>query len=300
MNQPPSTLSVVTGDGLELTAEVWKAEAVAAGPVVLLHGLSQQRRFWGPVINRLRSGPIACLDQRGHGDSNTPVDADYSVASCADDVIRLMDALGWERCAIAGHSWGGSVALRAGARHGDRISALALVDGGLWSPGALGDRATTRQRLTPPPLGLPADELWAMIRSGALGVNWSDELEQALSPTFREDSDGLLHSRLGLERHLLVLDGLLDVDPREDLLACAAAGMSVWAAVCEPVGTAAAAEGEWSDLKASASAAAAALPNVLIHRWAGAIHDVPLQWPDLVAGFIDSAVASAPVMGGRG
>jgi pimeloyl-ACP methyl ester carboxylesterase len=201
---------------------------------------------------------------------------------------------------VVGHSWGGSVALRAGATHPDRVSGLALIDGGLWSPKALGDREVTRERLAPPPLGIPEEDLWAMIRSGALGPGWSPELEDALRPTFREDEEGRLHSRLGLERHMRVLDGLLDVDPLDDLLACADAGVPIWAAVCEPAGAGAVAEAQWSTLKVDASAAAAAQPNVLIHRWGGAIHDVPLQWPDLVAGFIDSAVASAPVEGGRG
>ena len=43
---------------------------------------------------------------------------------------------------------------------------------------------------------------------------------------------------------------------------------------------------------ASGHAQAAARGNVLVHRWAGAIHDVPLQWPDLVAGFIDTVAQS--------
>jgi hypothetical protein len=32
-------------------------------------------------------------------------------------------------------------------------------------------------------------------------------------------------------------------------------------------------------------------PRVL--RWAGAVHDVPLQWPELVAGLIRAAVEDA-------
>jgi hypothetical protein len=90
--------------------------------------------------------------------------------------------------------------------------------------------------LTPPSLGQPAADLWAMIRAGDLGPYWSTEVQAALAPTFVEDASGAVRSRLGLERHLLVLDGLLDVDPAQDLDRCEADGTPVWAVVCQPVG----------------------------------------------------------------
>ena len=269
-------------------ASVWADDATPG--VLLLHGLSQQRLFWGPVVSRMHATAIASLDQRGHGMSETPVDADFSVGACADDVVACLDALGWESAVVVGHSWGASVALRAAATHPDRVLAAALVDGGLWSPGGMGPRDEVRARLTPPTLGIPADDLWSRIRSGELGSQWTDEHQQALELTFVTDDQGLLRSRLGLERHMLVLDGLLDVEPADDLDACEVAGTPVWAAVCEPQGLTTPMAG---DLKSDAAAAAAARSNVLVHHWAGAIHDVPLQWPDLVAGFIDTVASSS-------
>jgi pimeloyl-ACP methyl ester carboxylesterase len=277
---------------IDLAVEEHTGDRGAGTPVLLLHGLSQQRHFWSPVVHRMATRPVAGLDQRGHGDSDTPVSADYSVEACAVDVIAALDVLGWPRAVVAGHSWGASVALRSAARNPDRIAAAALIDGGLWSPRGLGPRAETRVRLTPPELGLPADDLWARIRSGELGAKWSDELQAALRPTFIADSEGRLSSRLGRERHMAVLDGLLDVDPSDDLDACQSAGLPVWAVVCEPSGGRERSADAWQDVKAVAVASAAARSNLLVHRWAGAIHDVPLQWPELVAGFIDNAAVS--------
>lgn len=251
---------------------------MAGAPVLLLHGLSQQRRFWDPVSRRLRSAPAVAVDLRGHGDTDTPVDADYSVRACADDVPGHLDALGWDRAVLVGHSWGAWVALSVAARHRDRVVSVALVDGGLWSLGDLGPRAEVRAALTPPALGIPERELWEHVRAGDLGSTWSDEVEAALRPTFVVDEDGLLRTRLGLERHMRVLDGLLGHDPAPDLEATGRAGVPVWAAVCDPV-----------DRPLST---AAGLPHVRIHRWAGAVHDVPLQWPALVAGFVDALVES--------
>jgi pimeloyl-ACP methyl ester carboxylesterase len=289
------TVVVPREAGVELA--VWVADASgsdeAAGlPVLLLHGLSQQRWFWGPVQGRMRSAPVAAVDQRGHGDCDTPTDADYSVRACAADAIAVLDALGWDRAVIVGHSWGASVALAAGAAHPDRAAAVALIDGGLWALGALGPRDQIRDQLTPPPLDLPPDRLWALIRAGDLGPTWSAETQSALAPTFTTNSDGALVSRLGLERHMRVLDGLLDYDPEPDLASCSAAGTPVWAVVCAPEGGVAPL---WSDAR-SAGVAAADRMGVRVHRWGGAVHDVPLQWPALVAGFVD---ALAETVGSR-
>ncbi len=85
---------------------------------------------------------------------------------------------------MVGHSWGASVALEAAASAPDRVAAAVLVDGGLWSLSALGPRDRVREALTPPALGIPADELWGLVRGGDLAPWWSDEVRDALAPTF--------------------------------------------------------------------------------------------------------------------
>lgn len=270
----PRVVHVGTGD-LELVADVWGPPG--ALPVVLLHGLSQQRRFWAPVVRRMRTRPVAAIDQRGHGASDTPAAMDFGPAACASDVLRLLDALAWPRAVVVGHSWGAAVAVAAAAQAPDRVAAAVLVDGGLWPLSALGPRSVVREQLTPPTLGLEEDDLWAMMRAGSLGPFWSDETQEALAPTFTADARGRLGTALGFERHMLVLDGLLDHDTADDLRRCSESGTPIWAVVCEPVDRA---------------ERAPELPHLRIHRWAGAVHDVPLQWPALVAGLVDAVVES--------
>ena len=264
-------------------------------PVLLLHGLSQQRAFWSPVVRRLHTRPVATLDQRGHGESDTPLGSDFSVEACADDAVAALDRLGWSTAVVVGHSWGGSVALAAAARHPDRVATAVLIDGGLWSPSGLGPRDEIRARLTPPPLGLPSEELWALIRRGDLGHGWNAERQAALEPTFVTDAAGLMRTRIGVERHLAVLDGLLDHDATADLVACTTQHVPIWAAVCEPATPTQGStgpDGAWLDVKEQATRAAEQQDGCLVHRWRGALHDVPLQWPALVAGFVDAAVES--------
>ena len=45
--------------------------------------------------------------------------------------------------------------------------------------------------------------------------------------------------------------------------------------------------------RANAVERAQAHPRFVVHIWGGALHDVPLQWPALVAGLIDAAVEQA-------
>lgn len=290
--------TVEVAPGVVLAYSVTGDSAGTAAPVVLLHGLSQQRSFWNPVVRRLRAAPVAVLDQRGHGESDTPIDADFSVGACADDVLMLIDSLGWERAIVVGHSWGAAVALAVAARAPERVGAAVLVDGGLWGPSGLGDRAEVRRRLTPPALGIPADDLWGLIRQGDLGATWSDEVQAALAPTFVTDESGNLRTRIGMDRHLAVLDGLLDHDAAADLASTAQHDVPVWAVVCEPAGvpTGSGVDAAWREAKERGLEAAASLANCRIHRWGGAVHDVPLQWPALVAGLIDAA---AEAEGGR-
>ncbi len=302
MSESAEFVEVVIADDVRLALTLYGPQDPDATPLLLLHGLSQQRFFWGPVIDRLASRPVAALDQRGHGDSDTALSADYSIDTCARDVLATLDRLGWSRAIIAGHSWGAWVAVRAAALDPARAAALALIDGGLWSVGGDADREEIRRRLRPPDLGIPADQLWEMLRGSSLAPYWNPQVQAALAPTFATAADGTVRTRIGVDRHMRVLDGLLDADTATDLAACARAGTPIWAAL-------AVADGESSssprDVEVNASATNA---NLRVHRWPGALHDVPLQWPALVAGFIDSLVdeidgaqhrrgASAPVGG---
>jgi pimeloyl-ACP methyl ester carboxylesterase len=289
MPSPTTTERVATAPGVEVVVTS-HGGAIAGLPVLLLHGLSQQRAFWEPVVRRLRSRPVAAMDQRGHGETDTALDRDFSVPACAADVVAVLDSLGWDRAVVVGHSWGASVALETAASAHDRVAAAVLVDGGLLSPSALGPRDQVREALTPPALGIPAEELWSLIRRGDLGPWWSDEVRAALAPTFRTDADGLVRTRLGMDRHLKVLDGMLDQDHRGAMDRCTASGVPIWAAVCDPRRSGADA---WHQAREDGVADAQRRGNCLVHRWSGAVHDVPLQWPALVAGLVDTVVEQA-------
>lgn len=273
-----TTIALTASDGIDLVATRHDdPTAPPALPLLLLHGLSQQRWFWNPVLTRCALPQVVALDQRGHGDSDAPVTADFSVDRCARDVLELIDHLGWTSCAVVGHSWGASVALRARSLAGERIAATGLIDGGVWGPRRMGPRDLVRERLRPPALGIPVEDLWQLIQDQP-GMAWNEEIRTALTPTYQVDDQGLARTRIGMDRHMAVLDGLLDYDPTDDLGVPAS---PIWVVLCQG-GSA----DEVTDNREQFLLTQPHLERMRIQRWVGAVHDVPLQWPWLVAGLL--------------
>lgn len=267
-----------TSDGARAVADVWGDGGI---PIVLIHGLSQQRHFWQPTVQRTRHRPIITIDLRGHGDADVPETADFSVPRCARDVIEVLDALEVDTAVVVGHSWGASVALHVAAHAPARCRSAVLIDGGVFGPWDLGPGV--REQLTPPALGIPADQLWALIRSGPLGAAWSPEIQAALAPTFIEEG-GNLRTRLGLARHMAILDGLIAYRPGDDL---ARLTVPTWAVICE--GTTA----QWQHAQQRGIGAIPRGAPVSVQRWGDATHDVPLLWPWMTAGLLDTVASQA-------
>ena len=92
-----------------------------APTLVLLHGFTQTRQSWRPVIAAL-SGHRRALapDLPGHG---LAAARPASFAACTGYVR----ALGGERFALAGYSMGGRIALHAALALADRLDRLVLV-----------------------------------------------------------------------------------------------------------------------------------------------------------------------------
>lgn len=255
-----------------------------------MHGLASQRRFWNFVATRLAGLPVLAIDQRGHGDSDRP-DGPYDGATCAADLATAMDALGWSRAVIVGHSWGGSVAATFAAEYPGRTIALVAIDGGFAGITASTpeERAERRRMLEPPRWAVPPDELVATISQHAPGGIWSDELAAAVLPIFEVGDDGLARARLPFDVHMRIVDTLLDYDAADVL---ARVRCPAWLVSCETID----ATDAWSAAKTAALdglRGTVAKPRLL--RWGGAVHDVPLQWPDLVAGLLRSVVDEAAI-----
>src|SRR5512138_2832736 len=96
-------------------------------PLVLLHGYPLDPHLWDEIAP-LMEGTFDLIlpDLRGFGESST-VDSFYAMEDFASDIAGLLDQLGIEKAAIAGHSMGGYVALAFARLFPKRVRGLGLV-----------------------------------------------------------------------------------------------------------------------------------------------------------------------------
>ncbi|MEV0597825.1 alpha/beta hydrolase [Streptomyces sp. NPDC050315] len=102
-------------------------------PLLLLHGFPQTHVMWHAVAPLLAEEfTVVATDLRGYGDSGKPPSAPdhlpYSKRAMALDQLRVMERLGYERFALAGHDRGARTAYRLALDHPGRVTRLAVLD----------------------------------------------------------------------------------------------------------------------------------------------------------------------------
>jgi pimeloyl-ACP methyl ester carboxylesterase len=247
-------------------------------PVILLHGLASNARWWLLVAPLLRDRfRVVALDQRGHGRSDKPPDG-YDFASVVADVAAFIDALGLERPVVAGHSWGGNVALEYAATHSDAPAGLVLVDGGFLElssrPGATWERAEVE--MAPPDLTqLTPAQLVEGAKRWELGPLWNDDVETALLGNFEVTEAGTIRPHLSRENHMKVVRALWEQRPTE---LCERVRCPVLFVAAEREGKGR--TQEWVEMKRVAIARASErLADCRVVWLADTIHDIPLHRP---------------------
>ena len=99
-----------------------------AGPLVILcHGFPESWYSWRHQIEALSEAGFHAVapDMRGYGQTDSPQAIDqFTLLHLVGDVIGLLDALGVETAAIAGHDWGAPVAWHAALLRPDRFRAV--------------------------------------------------------------------------------------------------------------------------------------------------------------------------------
>jgi pimeloyl-ACP methyl ester carboxylesterase len=134
------------------------AEAAHGPELVLLHGQPGSGADWQQVAARLPAWlHVVAADRPGYGSSRLPAGG---FSANARAVLDDLDARDVKRAVLAGHSYGGGVALRAASMAPDRVAAVVLLssvgpgcvnglDGLLAAPGTGPLCALAAWRLTP-------------------------------------------------------------------------------------------------------------------------------------------------------
>ncbi len=101
-----------TTDGVEIAYD-----RAGSGPtLVLVHGITESRRTWDPLVDDLASDhTVLAVDVRGHGES--AMAATYDPMAMAGDVVAALAQEGLTDPLVIGHSLGGVVVTAFAAAH---------------------------------------------------------------------------------------------------------------------------------------------------------------------------------------
>ncbi|WP_062207421.1 3-oxoadipate enol-lactonase [Aureimonas sp. AU12] len=121
--------------------------------LVFANSLGSDLRIWDEVTAALAPDfAILGYDMRGHGLSGLGAEAP-SIADLADDLLKLMDVVGWPSAALVGVSVGGLVAQAVALAAPTHVDALVLMD----TAARIGSRQSWNERIAAVETGgLPA------------------------------------------------------------------------------------------------------------------------------------------------
>lgn len=188
--------------GVEIAGRRWRN---GKRPVLALHGWLDNAASFDALAPLLPDTDLVALDLAGHGLSyhRTP-QSTYNVWDDLPDLVRVADALGWNRFHLLGHSRGAIIAAMLSAALPQRMLGTVLLDG-----------------LTPPPLAV-ADTFQQ------LGRHLEEHLREPRVPARYESQQRALEVRCRVgnigpdaawpivERGLKLVDGMWQwrFDPR--------------------------------------------------------------------------------------
>ncbi len=155
--------------------------------LLMLHGICQQCHSWDFISLALaHQHHVIALDARGHGDSQWPSDADYSLDAHQRDLDAVTDALGLRDFVVVGHSMGGRNGYVFASRRPELLRGLVIVDTG---PGqvAAGSRRI-RNFISLPDRLNSYDEFVARVMDYTGRPAWL--VHGSLQHTIRETADG--------------------------------------------------------------------------------------------------------------
>jgi pimeloyl-ACP methyl ester carboxylesterase len=282
-------------DGVGLHYIEWRPDEDSRDerPLLLLHGLSSNARYWDRLAGKLPGHRIVALDQRGHGLTGRPPHAPslaggYGMDQLLDDAAAVIADLGLDRPVVVGHSWGATVALELVGTRPGLASGLVFIDGPVQSAANMFSWEDAQHFMQPP---LPRFVTFADAIAQSAGDfrgAWGDDLVPFVKARVLSDGDALVLTLTAPVR-LELLRGLYDSQP--DVL---------WPRIDVPAIAMLARDGParvagWKELGAARLATLA--PRIEV-RWFDTPHDIPIFAPAEVAAEVERVSAAAGAASG--
>lgn len=256
----------------------WDAEgSPTPPPILLLHGLSSNARYWDRVAGQIPDRRRVALDL-------TPADpADATMAELIADVAYAIRDLGLGSPVVVGHSWGAGLALEFVVAHPELASGFVFIDGPVHGVARIFTWDEVQASMQPP-FRHYASTAEAVADSQAyLREAWGADLEPYVEAGLRVDGEGFI-AKLTAPVRLRILRDLHDSDPEQ-----------LWPNVQVPASALIARKHD-ARIAAATDRGVARLaeiaPDVAIKRFATP-HDIPLYAPAEVAREIELIAARA-------
>lgn len=143
-----------------VTQETWKHEYILTngvklhyvtqgeGPLMLmLHGFPEFWYSWRHQIPEFaKDFKVVALDLRGYNDSDKPRNQSaYVMDEFVRDIEGVITGLGYEKCTLVGHDWGGAIAWNFAYSYPEMIERLIILN--LPHPAKFGEGLRTPQQL---------------------------------------------------------------------------------------------------------------------------------------------------------
>jgi haloacetate dehalogenase len=120
--------------GILVSGNIVHVRRYGVGPAVLMvHGFPRTGLMWRFLAPALaETHTVVCIDLRGYGLSGSPASTDdhyaYSKRAMAQELVEVMQKLGFETFDLVGHDRGARVSYRLALDHPDRVRRLAVFD----------------------------------------------------------------------------------------------------------------------------------------------------------------------------
>ncbi|OWK04700.1 EPHX4, partial [Cervus elaphus hippelaphus] len=108
---------------------------VAAGErgkplMLLLHGFPEFWYSWRHQLREFKSEyRVVALDLRGYGETDAPVHREnYKLDCLITDVKDILDSLGYSKCVLIGHDWGGMIAWLIAICYPEMVMKLIVIN----------------------------------------------------------------------------------------------------------------------------------------------------------------------------
>ena len=219
-------MKIANVNGIDIAYERWGSRT----PLLLIHGFPLDRTSWSAVVPLLVTKfDLIIPDLRGFGDSS-PINGPYRMTDAADDLAGLLDHLGVDRVAVAGHSMGGYVALAFVEKYLNRVSGLALISSqaAADSPEKKDGRYKTAQAVGDEGIGVVVDAMMPKFSAKTVSQEYVHEIMSRQKPSGmiggleamaeREDRSAILAS-LGVPLILIHgdADELIPIDKSREI-----------------------------------------------------------------------------------